>query len=166
MKRSEDKVDQLIRSLAVIDENIRAEAIAQATLFIEASRYRVECMRVRMQAEAEFEAFSSKRWLVIREKKSQVSKERITNDQIKSQLQIGSNYRRLKAAVNRAEAEEEFSKLLLEAYRMRRDALKILADAQGYEASKQTAELEKDMIHRKMEREARRLYSSRQRDQE
>ena len=28
MKRSEDKVDQLIRSLAVIDENIRAEAIA------------------------------------------------------------------------------------------------------------------------------------------
>jgi hypothetical protein len=159
------KVSELISQLTVVDENIRAEAIRQPQLFIEAVRYRVRKMRVRAQAEAELEAFDAQLSITLRAKAIRRG-DKGTEGYFKARLQKHSKHRSLQAAVNAAEANEEFSKLLIEAYRMRRDAVKILADAQGYEAMREGVDIERSVVHRRLVREARILQTKRQRNED
>lgn len=160
MPKPIDPTSELVEHLSVIDEDIRTEAVRQPALFIEAVRYRVSRMRKRAQANAEFEAFVSRRGLVIRAR-SQGGKDRVTEGAIKARVQKHPKYRLLQSAVSDAEADEEFSKLLLEAYRMRRDAIKILADAQNYEAGRSVMDFERKDIVRKLSNEARRVQQAR-----
>lgn len=156
------KASQLIAQLAVVDENMRAEVINQPVLFVDAVRYRVSKMRQKAQAEAELEYFDSLLGLSIRAKKH-VAGEKATEGYYKARLLKHPKHRALQAALSRAEAREEFSKGIVEAYRMRRDALKILADAQGYESMRAVSEVEKATAYRRLSIEARKLQDSRRR---
>lgn len=151
---------KLIRDLAVIPENIRNEAIRQPLLFVEAVRYRVAKMRHRARAESALKAWSGQQWLLIK-KRADANASKVTNDLVKAMIERDPEYQRLSLAVNEAEAREEFSKLLLEAYRMRRDGVRILADAEGYEASKAVADATADSMNRKLSSEARKIYRHR-----
>lgn len=160
MRTAKSEITALVDQLSVIDEDIRHEAVRQPALFIEAVRYRVSRMRIRSQAEAMFEAFVSRRGLVVRAR-VQGSKERVTEGAIKARVQKHPKFKLLQSALADAEAEEEFSKLLLEAFRMRRDAIKILADAQNYEAGRSVMDLERKDVTRKLSNEARRVQQAR-----
>lgn len=149
---------KLIRDLQVVQENIKGEAIRQPLLFIEAVRYRVSKMRARAQAEAEQKAWAGQQWIAIRK---QFAGKKITNDEVKAFIEKDPRYQKLVAAKDEAEAREEFAKLLLEAYRMRRDGVRILADAEGYEASKATAEAASESVNRALSIEASKLYKHR-----
>lgn len=151
--------DELIESLTLVDENVRNEAVRQPILFIEAARYRVLCMRRRARAENEAELFSSQLGLRIRARGA--GGDRITNDYIKARVQKNTKFIELQSALNKATANEEFSKLLLEAFRMRRDAIRVIADAQGYEAAKLDYEAERVDQTRRLSIEARKLQAKR-----
>lgn len=155
------KVSRLIESLSVVDENILAVAAGQPLLFVEASRYRVAKMRQRSRAEAALEACASE--LGLRFRTPTGNEQRITEGYVKTRLLKHPRYRQMKEEVDRAEEREEFAKLLLEAYRMRRDAIKIIADAQTYEGAKGAYQVERDDMHRRLSNEARKLQERRKR---
>lgn len=151
-----DISDSLLSSLVVIDENIKIEAVKQPGLFIEAVRYYVSKMRAHSQAEAVFEEFVARRGLFLRSQKRD-SKERLTEGYFKARIQKHPKYKVLQQALFNAKSEEVFAKLLLEAYRMRRDAIKILADAANYEAGRSVMEIERGDVTRRLRNKARRV---------
>jgi hypothetical protein len=153
-------VSDIISGLAIVAENIDEEAIVQPLLFVEAARYRVYRMRVRAQAETALDQVTGELGLHIRARKAGGS-ERITNDYIKSRVQKHPRFRRLQSELQQAEQKEEFSKLLLEAYRMRRDAIKIVAEAQAAEGLRQVSGIERESATRRLRIEARRLQARR-----
>ena len=159
-------VGDLIRKLAIISENNVIEAVNQPLLFIEAAKYRVDKMRSTKAAEGALEAFAAERAMRIRAKGTRTGEGRITDSYVKATLQKNPRYRELSAAIDDAEAKEEFSKLLLEAYRMRRDAIKIISDTNGFNAARGTAEIEREQAHKRLSNEARRLQSRRNRHEE
>lgn len=151
----QDPSDSLLASLAVIDENINYEAVRQPALFIEAVRYYVDKMKAYSQAEAAFEAFIARRGLAIRA--STRGRERATEGYIKARIQKHSKFKLLQEQMFASKADDVFAKLLLEAYRMRRDAIKILADSQNYEASKSVMDIERVDVTRRLRNKARRV---------
>lgn len=153
-------VKHLLASLAIVDENIRREAQRQPLLFIQAARWRVRKFKERAQAELAVEAFASQYVLSLRAKKAG-RKERVVEGYYKGRLQQNVHYRRLRAAVSVAEAAEEFSKLLLEAFRQRMSALKIIDNAQSYEAGREVVDLERDRQNKRLKQRARALYRHR-----
>lgn len=158
------KSSKLIDSLAIVDENILAEAAQQPLLFIAAVRYRVRKMRLKAQAEAALEQHDSGLDLRIRARGNKRG-EKYTEGTIKATIRTNGPHKELQALYDQAAAEEEFAKGLLEAYRMRRDAIRVLAEAQQYEGIKDTAELDRIREQRKISAQARKLVAERQRHQ-
>ena len=150
---------ELIRSLPLIDENILNEAANQPLLYVDAARYRVACMRETYRTRAEVEAFEATQGLKVRQSES----EKRTEKHIKSLVIKNPKYIELRDAAHDAEADEEFSKLLLKAFEMRKDAIRIISDAENREAGRMTAEVERAEKRRQLVREARRLEEKRSR---
>jgi hypothetical protein len=147
------KLSNILRALPVIDENVWAESARQPLLFKDAARYRVSKMRVRSAAKSEMEAFAAQYGLRLR------SRLKVTEGHIKAKVETHPKYRRLRAAYEEAEAREEFSKLVLEAYRQRRDAIQIIAKHEDIEGNKETAEIERLEQRRNLSLRARSLQS-------
>ena len=118
-------VDELIQSLQIVDENVCAEAVKQPLLFVAAARYRVARMRDRAVAEAQLDELTSRLGLMHR---ARATDGKPTNDHIKALVQKNPKWKEARDKLQRAEEKEEFSKLLLEAFRSRKDALKIIAE--------------------------------------
>ena len=150
-------VSEIINGLKIVAENIDDEAVMQPLLFVDAARYRVAKMRIRAQAETALGQISSELGLSVRARGS--GDTRITNDYIKSKVQKHSRYRVAQEELQEAEQKEEFAKLILEAYRMRRDAIKIVAESQAAEGLRQVVGIERESAIRRLKNEARRLYT-------
>lgn len=150
----------LIEKLTVVDENILAEAARQPLLFVDAARYRVHKMRRRAQADAALDYARSSLGLKTRKAPSE---DRLTEGAVKAIIDTDKNICVLRAGLDEAEAQEELAKLILEAYRYRRDAIRILAEARVYEGMRETAEVEKIETRRKLSRKARELEDRRNR---
>jgi len=152
---------RLIKALQIVDENIKNEAAGQPLLFVEAARYRVACMRELSRAKTDLEAWRSQTWLKVKAKLDAEAKEtgggRVVNDQISAVVQRSKEFFSLTDAVADAEARDEFSRLLLEAYRQRMNGLKIMADADSFEF----AQAAKEDANRKLSKKAREMYDSR-----
>lgn len=131
----------LIQRLALVDENILGEAARQPVLFIDAVRYRVAAMRRRAQAITEFDYQRSRVALAIRAKRN-AEGEKITETALKERVEKHSVVRGLRNQVDRAYEAEEFAKLIIEAYRMRRDAIRVIAESQIAEGMRESKEIE------------------------
>lgn len=145
----------VLDALPIIDENILAEAAFQPGKFIDASRYRVGRMRWRAYISAKLEALESQLGLAVRARGN--ADGRVTEGYVKSKVQKNKQVRRLQSKVREAEQLEEFSKLILEAYRQRRDAIRIIADAELREGDKQSGEFERVTANRRLNIEARKV---------
>jgi hypothetical protein len=150
----------LIDALPIVDENILVEAAKQPLLFIRASMYRVIKMRKRSQANAKGDYVRARLAMGIRGKKNQLG-EKVTEGTLKEKVECDSSVRQLRKEVDLAFAEEEFAKLILEAMRMRRDAIRIIADAKVYEGGRETAEVERVDARRQLVEKARQLEHNR-----
>src|ERR1017187_10337095 len=104
---------ELIAKLDFTEENIIAANREQATLFLEASRYRVKKMRGRIQAEAKLDAEKAKSSLFFRAKK-RVSKTNITEGFIKDQVSVDLGVQAARFKYDKSQVYEEWAKLLLE----------------------------------------------------
>jgi hypothetical protein len=151
---------ELIEALPIVGENILAEAALQPQYFISAARYRVDRMRDRMQAAARREYLAARLRLLVRSRRNAAGK-KVSEGYLDEKIEVYPKHRELRLAVDQALLEEEFSKLILEAYRHRRDSIRIIAEAEQYEGSREGAELErlaarKDLVNRARDLEKRR----------
>lgn len=126
-------VEGLIEKLDFAEENVLEATRAQPGLFLEASRYRVKSMRRRAKALFELETSMADAALILRQKKNAQGKKEMTETAIKEKVMLNSVVKDARIRLDRAYEEEELAKLLVEAYRQRRDACRIIVDALGAE---------------------------------
>ena len=129
----------LISKLEFSEEDVARAAREQARLFLEASRYRVLCMRKRMKAEAAYKLLCSQESLKLRRAKRALAdkkdKSALTEKFISDRVSVEPNVVQARRQLDLQTVYEEWGKLLVDAYKQRRDACRILAEIMGAEAS-------------------------------
>jgi len=128
-------VNSLIEALDFAEENIVKANREQPSLFLEASRYRVKKMRARIQKESAYEMQQSQASLILR--KLKVKGNSITEGYIRDKVRVRPSVIEAKNEYDDSLSNEEWAKLLLEAYRQRASAIKTLAEILGAEANAQ-----------------------------
>jgi|SRR5215471_17703801 len=152
----------LIAKLAIVDQNILAEAASQAILFMDAAMYRVAAMRKRAEAVAAIETRRAQLVLKKRAEKDDVGR-KVTEGEIKASVEATKIIGVLRAEVDRAYEKEELSKLILEAYRQRREAIRVIAEAENLGLIRGSKEVENIQQRQKMVSNARDLERKRRR---
>jgi len=138
-------LDDLIEKLDFSEENVIQANREQATLYLEASRYRVKKMRGRIRAESKFEAAKTEAAMILRQKKRSGEKGSITEGYIKDRVATNPHVHSAKRKFEDAVAYEEMAKLLLETYRQRGRAIQTLAEILGAEAHAQARQARRDI---------------------
>jgi hypothetical protein len=121
--------DELLSSLSFREELVQVAAAHQPTLFVKAARLRVQCMRDRARADAQLDETKAESQARVREHLAQ-SGQKITIDAVADGATLDPAVQKMRATLRAAEAREEMGKLMLEAFRHRRDAIKVIAEAQ------------------------------------
>lgn len=147
----------LLERLEYTEETLHVAVLEQAKLFMEASNYRVRKMRERQQAEAEWERVKAVIGLKLRRQKKS-GRGGVTERHIMDLVEASQTARAAKKKYQTAAQLEEWSKLLLEAFRMRRDSLKVLASfvyvedtmRVGHEESRKRMQREKERLRQRL----------------
>lgn len=148
--------EDLIRNLPIVAEDYITAASQQATLFMEAARFRVAKMRKVSTATANVETLESAAALIVRNRRDEDGK-KPTEGFVKDSLNANKKIRQAREERDNAYAEEELSKLILEAYRHRRDAIRVIADHANYEGMQEAHELNKLAERKRVRDEVMRL---------
>lgn len=152
----------VVAELPIVDENILNEAAKQPEKFMRAARYRVSKLRRKNVANAALEG--RRLYLAMRARaRGAVAGERMTEGAVKEIVESSKSVKRLRAKHDRATEWEELAKHLLEAYRHRRDSIRVIGEAQNIEAIKGTKEVERLEQNRKLRNRAIELHKRRQR---
>jgi len=154
--------DVLIKRLALVDENVLVEAAQQPLRFVDAARYRVAAMKNRAQVTAELGYLKSRLAMAIRAKGNEAG-ERVTDKACAERVEKHRLVRALSAKLDRALELEEFARLIMEAYRMRRDAIRVIAETQIAEGVKEGHEVDRIEQRRRLHTAARNLEQKRSR---
>lgn len=125
---------KLLKKLTLEDTTIVPDSLEQPSLFLEAGRLRVQKMRARVSAEMELKLAKAQVYLDAR-KGAEAAGTKATETTLDNQVLVNPKVRKLATRFTVAQEEEEFADLLVQAYRMRRDALRILADMAQVELS-------------------------------
>lgn len=133
------KLKTVLNSLDFLETDVIQAAVSQPKLFREAARFRVAKMRDVSRAKAQYETIRSDAALKLRRKKE--TDKGLTEGAIKDRVDSNPDVLKAHAKLQRAYEAEEFAKLLLEAYRMRRDSLRIVTEANGAEVGREMKEL-------------------------
>lgn len=147
-------VEALLKKLSFVEEEVSTAAREQPTLFMQAARLRVQKLHERERAEARLKLLKSQKAQKIRNKIAALG-DRATEGRVGELLAGDKEIRLSEKALHDAEEEEEYAKLLVEGFRMRRDSLKVIVEMVGAEVYVQRAlagdstELRK--IHNKLE---------------
>lgn len=132
----------LMDKLDFTEENVVTADREQASLFLEASRYRVKKLRHRIQTESVLDSAKAQAALLLRAKKKELD---LTESCIKDRLTLNPNVKAAREKYDNAQVGEEWSRLLLEAYKERGRAIKTMAEILGAEANAQVRLVRKDM---------------------
>jgi hypothetical protein len=132
-------VTRLINRLDFTMESLVAAELEQAKLFEEVARYRVQALGAFTAAELRRDQVRAETELTIR-KRAAAADEKITEGNVKAQIETDAFVRKAEAFVITTRKRDEYSKLLVEAYRHRRDAMQDVATLVGRaEAAEQRA---------------------------
>lgn len=118
---------ELLKQLDFSDVGVNVAAAQQPTLFRYAARRRIRALRQLNEAKNRYKVESAVVAQKIRHE-ARVNGDKMTEGALEELLFLDDKVQALLAAQNRAEEDDEGSKLLLEAFRMRRDAIKVVAD--------------------------------------
>lgn len=130
---------ELVHKLAFSQDNVMNAAAEQPVLFFDAAEYRVAVYRKYMVAKQELATVRAAVSLAIREAAVK-AQEKTTEGLIEARVLLDDNVNIAQQACQDADVEEESSKLLLEAYRMRRDSLKVMMEWRGADLRAQQAQ--------------------------
>lgn len=101
------------------------EAANTAALFTQAAEYRVECMRDKNNAEMNYDVARADAELRIRTEAAQ-NDTKITENGVKARLEVDVDLSAFRTKYNDATEREEFSRLLVEAFRMRSKMIEVV----------------------------------------
>lgn len=124
-------LDTLLEKLEFGDETISDAVLEQASLYMASADYRIEQMRKRMRKELHFDRIRAHYALEIRN--NHQGKKTLTEAHIKEQLEEIDEYLKVRKELEELEVAEKWAELLVRAYEMRRDALKMYVQMTGGE---------------------------------
>jgi len=150
----ESDFDELISKLAFPQELAIKAAAEQPGLFIKAARARVQTMRRSAQAHANLDTTEAD--VALQTRAALVSRgEKITEATVAALVAIDAAVLDAQKAARAADSHEELGKLIVEAYRHRRDVIRVIAEANIIEGNNPyTDEMRFDQT-RKLSEEAR-----------
>lgn len=117
-------IKRLLKRLAFTEETVIDAALNQAKLYKEAGRFRVQKLAQRVNAETTFELLKAR---VAGIKRDRIAKKDRTETEIKDMVVSNPKVRRAKDKFDRAQVEEYFAKMLLEAYDQRMRSIWVVA---------------------------------------
>ena len=120
-------LNDLLERLAFAQEETEAAALEQAKLFMAAATYRIKKMKKRQDAEAALDDIQTDASMSLRRKSALNSaKKSITEKALAEMVSARTDVRAARNTALEAKREEEWAKLLLDAYEHRRSTIKIL----------------------------------------
>lgn len=122
----------IIEQLTFDDANVALANLNQGKLYLDASTLYVQVLRSCADQKAEVSRLRSALSLSIR-KNAAASGEKITEGGIEARLSVSPKVRAAEALLRSLEQQQEFVRLLLEAMKMRRDAIKNLSEINASE---------------------------------
>lgn len=127
----EEKIDEneLLRGVELSEDDLIRSAIKQPELFWLAGRLRVQAMHKRAVRELELEGLRAKVGLRARNKQDEKGKRKFTEGHVKVQVELDDHVHKLRRRLNKDLEFEEATRQLLDVYRMRRDIIRVVADA-------------------------------------
>lgn len=135
------KVDltELLENLEFTEEDVARAALMQPKLYYNAGRLRMQKLHEKNSAEVRLDLIKYSLTLKIRERDSAIPKEKgvrvekKTEGHLKEIVSRNVKYRECLADFNKAAEEESFARMMLEAYEMRMQAIKVIANVAGME---------------------------------
>jgi len=137
----EQKPLDILNLLAKVDfapENVVQAAAENSVLFVEAAQYRLAQLERKASAKMNWERERAERELHIRNE-AKVCDEKLTEGHIAAKLLLDREVSKKAAALAQAEIYETYSRLVVEAFQMRRDCLQIVKGMVKEEYSAQAA---------------------------
>jgi len=128
-KRKPDRND-IEKVLARVDftaENVLAAAEENPALFLKVIEYRVQCLRFRSESKLNMDAKEAEIELLIRHK-AQKDGEKPTEAAIKARVLLNPEVKAAKKDFVEKDSLDEYSKLLLELIRLRRDSIRSVTE--------------------------------------
>ena len=119
-------------------DNVVTAASVNSVLFIEAAQHRYETLSKKTAAKMLMEQITAGKDLDLR-KEARANGDKTTENQIKAALTLDPDVSAATEKFNKAEEMDEYMKLVVEAFRMRRDCLQIVAGLVRNEMSSQSA---------------------------
>ncbi len=123
-------VKELVKRLAYTEESVMLAGQDQATLFKLAADHRIAAYRVLQHAQNEFDRVQAATELAYRAEAVALG-EKMTDSIAEAKVASNTKIVELQQKLSDAKTEDESMKLLLEAYRQRRDSLEVVAQWRG-----------------------------------
>lgn len=120
-------INELLEDLDFVPENVIEAACANSVMFRDAIEYRRDCMEKKAEAKVAYEVAEAEYQLEVR-KQAKANDEKVTEKHVESLTVVEPELRKLRVLFLRAEALDEYSKLIVDVFRMRRDCLEVVKD--------------------------------------
>jgi hypothetical protein len=146
------QLKQLLRKLDFADEDVARAASENPSLYLSAGRFRVKKMRERMTALHRLEIAQAEAGLSLRKVRDAQGKKKYTESQIKERIVLDEAVRLKRRRLDRGYEEEELAKILLDSYRYRKDALRIIVDGNYSEGVSELRGAKEDMVRADMKK--------------
>jgi hypothetical protein len=134
---AQEQLNDILNRLDFTEETLPTAVLEQASLYMDAARYRIQKMRKKNAAELAYDTARAKRALNYRRNAASVApgKKSMTETHLNQLLDADQALASLKKALQDAELAEEWSRNLQEAMRMRRDMIEVYARMMGPDSS-------------------------------
>jgi hypothetical protein len=150
-------LEQVLNKLDFTEEDILRAAMENPSLYLMAGTFRVQKMRKRMKAQHRLDLAQAEAGLRIRKIRTPDGKKKYTEPQIKEKIVLEDDVKENRQKLDGAFEEEEFSKLLLDSCRYRKDALRIIVDGRLSEAAGELREAKEGMVRSDMRKRSQQL---------
>lgn len=120
-------ITALLNKIDFSPDNVVEAAAVNPGLYVRAIEFRLQCLTEKSKHEMNHKRLRAEVELEIR-REAKANDEKITEGHISAKLLLNKDVGRAADAAEHAETMDEYSKLVVSAFQMRRDSLRIVAD--------------------------------------
>ena len=133
-----DEIDikKLLDGVEFDPDDVVGAAVSNANMFVEAIQYRLVCMTRQKRAQLAHDRMEAETSLAVR-KKYKDAGEKITEDNVKTLTLLDPKVKKTADEEATADVFDEYSKLVCEVFRMRKDCLQIVTKMTADEVREQ-----------------------------
>lgn len=122
-------VNSLLESVYIDEDNLVGAALEQPTLIVQAGRFRVQRMHVRVKLETKLDLQRARVGLRFRRIRDPGGRKEFTEGAVKERIELDPSVKRIRRKLDAAVALEELAKNLIEVFRTRSDSLRVIVQA-------------------------------------